>query len=78
MFDTFILNFKRIKLKFTSLFRYLKYTQYLTYDRKSFVADFGGYLGLLLGSSLLTIYDLFKLWVARLISWAKSKGTENL
>ena len=42
--------------------RYNEQTQYFTYDIKSFVADFGGYLGLLLGSSLLTFYDLFKHW----------------
>ena len=29
-----------------------------TYDLNSFVADFGGYLGLLLGMSLLSIFDL--------------------
>ncbi len=31
--------------------------QYLTYDGNDFIADFGGYLGLLLGHSLLTFYD---------------------
>jgi hypothetical protein len=35
-------------------------TQYLTYDLSNFVADFGGYLGLLLGHSLLSFYDFGK------------------
>ena len=30
--------------------RYNEYTQYLSYDGNNFIADFGGYLGLLLGS----------------------------
>ncbi len=29
----------------------------LSYEFTNFVADFGGYLGLLLGASLLSIYD---------------------
>ena len=29
----------------------------LQYDEFNFIADFGGYLGLLLGASLLTIFD---------------------
>ena len=32
--------------------------EYLTYDRNSFIADVGGYLGLLLAYSILTIYEL--------------------
>ncbi len=33
-------------------------TQYASYDSNDFVADVGGYLGLLLGHSVLAIYDL--------------------
>jgi hypothetical protein len=33
--------------------------QYLTYDSDCLIADVGGYLGLLLGHSLLTFYDSF-------------------
>ena len=57
--------------------RYIEYAQYLTYDRKSLVADFGGYLGLLLGSSLLTFYDLFKRWTSVAISWIKNKMSKK-
>jgi hypothetical protein len=32
--------------------------EHFTYQWENFVADFGGYLGLLLGASLLDIYDL--------------------
>ena len=31
--------------------------EYLTYDINSFIADVGGYLGLLLGWSILSIYE---------------------
>ena len=31
--------------------------EYIGYDFSSFVSDFGGYLGLLLGHSILTFYD---------------------
>ena len=34
--------------------------EYLTYDTNSFVADFGGYLGLLLGHSVLSFYRVFQ------------------
>ena len=32
--------------------------QYLAYNLDSLIADFGGYLGLLLGQSILSFYDL--------------------
>ena len=37
---------------------YLIFTQYLVYDWNSFIADVGGYLGLLLGQSCLGMYHL--------------------
>ena len=37
---------------------YIVRHEYLTYDRNSFIADVGGYLGLLLGYSILTISEL--------------------
>ena len=40
--------------------------QYLTYDENCFVADFGGYLGLLLGHSVLTFYEWLVLIIERL------------
>jgi hypothetical protein len=36
---------------------YLVQEQYLTYDWDSLVADFGGFLGLLLGHSIFTLLD---------------------
>jgi hypothetical protein len=38
--------------------RYQVRHQYLTYDAQSLVADIGGYLGLLLGHSVLSFYDI--------------------
>ena len=37
--------------------RYYVNEQYYTYGLNSFVADFGGYLGLLLGHSILSVFD---------------------
>ena len=36
---------------------YIVRHEYLTYDMNSLIADVGGYLGLLLGYSLLSIYE---------------------
>ena len=36
---------------------YVKEEQYFIYDHNSFVADVGGYMGLLLGSSILSLFD---------------------
>ena len=36
---------------------YIVRQEYLTYDMNSLIADIGGYLGLLLGYSLLSIYE---------------------
>ena len=60
---------------YDSHFRYNEVTQYLNYDQYNFIADFGGYLGLLLGSSLLTFYDLFKYWFTLL--WGCIKKRQN-
>ena len=37
--------------------KYKKKSYYYTYDWSTFVADVGGYMGLLLGHSLLSFYD---------------------
>ena len=37
--------------------RYYVNEQYYTYGVNSFVSDFGGYLGLLLGHSILSVFD---------------------
>ena len=36
---------------------YVQEEQYIIYDLNSFIADVGGYMGLLLGSSILSLYD---------------------
>ena len=36
---------------------YVEEEQYVIYDGNSFLADIGGFLGLVLGSSMLNIYD---------------------
>lgn len=37
--------------------------QYVIYDLSSLISDIGGYLGLLLGQSLLTSYDMVLNWI---------------
>ena len=37
--------------------------QYVTYDTNAFIADFGGYLGLLLGQSIIAMYDMLVLYM---------------
>ena len=36
---------------------YVQEEQYIIYDHNSFIADVGGYMGLLLGSSILSLFD---------------------
>ena len=47
---------------FVSMFyangRYREGKQYFTYDFNSYVSDFGGYLGLLLGYSMVSFFDM--------------------
>lgn len=38
-------------------------SQYVVYDLDAFVPDIGGYLGLLLGHSIISIYDLGIAWI---------------
>ena len=57
--------------------------QYLIYDMTHFTADFGGYLGLLLGGSLLSLYDKVKRWLKalhKLLSekLARKKGKDQI
>lgn len=42
-------------------------TEVYTYDGNSFIADVGGFLGLLLGMGILNIYDLAMKWVEEFI-----------
>ena len=46
---------------------YIVRQEYLTYDINSLIADVGGYLGLLLGHSLLSIYQWLMEWIAKLL-----------
>ena len=43
--------------------------QYVTYDENDLIADVGGYLGLLMGQSILALYDLGYENLKKLISW---------
>ena len=40
--------------------------QYIIYDSNSFIADVGGYLGLLLGQSMFGVYQLTMEWIKKL------------
>lgn len=55
----------------------LEEREVLTYDGSSFVADVGGYLGLLLGMSMLDIYDRAAAAAARLIAGGDMKKVRN-
>ena len=46
--------------------QFVEKREYLTYDSNDFLADVGGYLGLLLGHSVLTICDWLILMTGRL------------
>ena len=45
------------------------YFQFITYDENDLIADVGGYLGLLMGQSLLALYDLGHEYLLKLFSW---------
>ena len=52
--------------------RYEEREQYIIYDFNSMLADIGGYMGLLLGSSLLTVYEIAeKVWLKAMASCGK-------
>jgi hypothetical protein len=61
-------NQYKIKMILTSG-RYIEKKQYLIYDNNSLIADIGGYLGLLLGYSILSLYNAM---VDKLFIWAKT------
>ena len=48
--------------------------QYYTYDFQQFLADFGGYLGLLLGTSIMGFYDTLMELLQKLIGNSKKKS----
>ena len=43
--------------------------QFVTYDENDLIADVGGYLGLLMGQSILALYDLGHENLKKLFSW---------
>ena len=43
--------------------KYEEKEQYVVYDTDSFIADVGGFLGLLLGHSMLSLYQLASKWI---------------
>ena len=45
---------------------YIEKVYYYTYDFSDYFADIGGYMGLLLGYSLLNFYDVFKKMCTRM------------
>ena len=58
VFDSFPKELRAFAAQFLYLnSRYTEEVFYYTYDFESLVADFGGYMGLLLGHSVLTLYD---------------------
>ena len=46
---------------------------YVIYDVNSFIADVGGYMGLLLGSSLLSVYMSIEDVVKRILTNARAR-----
>ena len=57
--------------------RFSRREQYYAYDKQNLVADFGGYLGLLLGYSLLTLYDSMADILTKVSNlWKKNKSAQ--
>ena len=50
---------------------YILNEEYLVYDFNNFIADIGGYLGLLLGHSILSIYSMSADWIPKPIRTIK-------
>ncbi len=55
--------------------RYSTRKQYLTYTADDFLSSVGGYLGLLLGYSLLSIYDIGKEVVTWVSKWSRKHSS---
>ena len=45
--------------------KYNRNEEYLVYDFNNFIADIGGYLGLLLGHSILSVYSMSADWITK-------------
>ena len=65
------------------LMTYFLYTQYeiidetLDYKAIDFLSDFGGYLGLFIGASLLYLYDVFANFFLRLLTTKLGRNEET-
>ena len=66
-------NYWRVRL-FFGKDRFHMRTQYYTYDFSGFLADFGGYLGLLLGSSIMGCYDTLMDLLKKIFGKSKKDG----
>ena len=65
----------QVHLEFKMLYSsYKEEEQYIIYDVASFIADVGGYMGLLLGSSLLSLYMAMEAWMRKLLRQRPFKG----
>ena len=51
--------------------------QYIVYDWNDFVADVGGYLGLLLGHSIYGMYDIIRSWISKCLGWSSKKSLKQ-
>ena len=52
--------------------------QYIIYDMDAFIADVGGYLGLLLGQSIYGLYDIVSQWLGyKIMKWGNAKTIRN-
>ena len=56
---------KGLKIQNGSFSYEIKTFQYIIYDWNSFIADLGGYLGLLVGQSIFGVYLVITDWVGR-------------
>ena len=52
--------------------------EYYIYDKDSFMADCGGYLGLLLGASLLSLYHMISEWISTMVCVDRKIRKDNV
>ena len=78
-YATFGATDDKYKLTFKILDRsYKEEEQYLIYDTGSFIADVGGYMGLLLGCSLMSLYSEMEVFLKKLFCRPQSLNGINL
>ena len=49
----------------------MKFFQFIMYDFNNLIADTGGYLGLLMGQSILALYDLGADYLKTCLVWCR-------